>query len=178
MGLVLGGAATVYVLFIFMPTYAVKVLKLDLQASFTAPLIGGAMLTIFCPLFGLLSDHRGRKVVIGTSIALFLVAVYPAFVWLNAAPSTGRLVMVEVLFGLLMAGYAGPFGAALAEIFAVGVRVTGMSAAYNFGIAIFGGFAPLIISWLIGVTGNPLAPAYYVMAGLALSLLSLLLVTS
>jgi hypothetical protein len=85
---------------------------------------------------------------------------------------------VEVVFGLLMAGYAGPFGATLAETFPVGVRVTGMSAAYNFGIAIFGGFAPLIISWLIGVTGNPLAPAYYVMAGLLLSLLALLLVPS
>jgi len=178
MGLVLGGAATVYVLFIFMPTYAVKVLKLDLQASFTAPVIGGAMLTIFCPLFGLLSDHRGRKVVIGSAIAIFLAIVYPAFVWLNAAPSTGRLMMVEVAFGVLMDGYAGPFGATLAETFSVGVRVTGMSAAYNFGIAIFGGFAPLIISWLIGVTGNPLAPAYYVMAGLLLSLLSLLLVAS
>jgi len=178
MGLVFGGAATVYVLFIFMPTYAVKVLKLDLQASFTAPVIGGAMLTIFCPLFGLLSDHRGRKVVIGSAIAIFLAIVYPAFVWLNAAPSTGRLMMVEVAFGVLMAGYAGPFGATLAETFSVGVRVTGMLAAYNFGIAIFGGFAPLIISWLIGVTGNPLAPAYYVMAGLLLSLLSLLLVAS
>lgn len=178
MGLVFGGAATVYVLFIFMPTYAVRVLKLNLQASFTAPLIGGAMLMVFCPLFGLLSDHRGRKVVIGSSIALFLAIVYPAFVWLNADPTVGRLMIVELAFGLLMAGYAGPFGATLAETFPVGVRVTGMSAAYNFGIAIFGGFAPLIIAWLIGVTGNPLAPAYYVMAGLLLSLLSLLLLPS
>jgi MFS family permease len=175
MGLVLGGAATVYVLFIFMPTYAIRVLKLDLQASFSAPLIGGAMLMIFCPLFGLLSDYRGRKMVMGVSIALFLLIVYPSFVWLNAAPSVGRLAAVEVAFGLLMAGYAGPFGAALAEMFSVGVRVTGMSTVYNFGIAIFGGFAPLIIAWLIGVTGNPLAPAYYVMAGLLLSLTAMML---
>ena len=78
----------------------------------------------------------------------------------------------EAIFGLLMAGYAGPFGAALADMFPVPVRVTGMSIAYNFGIALFGGFAPLIIAWLIGVTGNPLAPAFYVVAGLLLSLIA------
>jgi MFS family permease len=173
-GLVLGGAATVYVLFIFMPTYAIRVLHLDLKASFSAPLMGGAMLMVFCPLSGLLSDRHGRKAVMGVSVALLLISIYPAFVWLNASPSVGRLVLVEAVFGLLMAGYAGPFGAALADIFPVGVRVTGMSVAYNFGIAIFGGFAPLIIAWLIGVTGNPLAPAYYVMAGLLLSLVATL----
>jgi MHS family proline/betaine transporter-like MFS transporter len=174
MGLVFGGAATVYVLFVFMPTYAIRVLKLDLAASFTAPLIGGAMLTVFCPIFGRLSDFKGRKPVMTTCIGLFLLVVYPAFVWLNAEPSIARLAGVEMVFGLLMAGYAGPFGAALAEIFSTGIRVTGMSVAYNFGIAVFGGFAPLIITWLIGVTGDPLAPAYYVMAGLSLSLLATL----
>jgi MFS family permease len=172
LGLVLGGAATIYVLFVFMPTYVIRVLNLDLQVSFTAPLIGGAALTLFCPLFGSLSDTHGRKAVLATSIALFLLVVYPAFVWLNESPGVGRLAVVEMLFGVLMAGYAGPFGAALADLFPVDTRVTGMSAAYNFGIAIFGGFAPLIIAWLIGVTGNPLAPAYYVMAGLALSLVA------
>jgi MHS family proline/betaine transporter-like MFS transporter len=31
-------------------------------------------------------------------------------------------------------------------------------------VAIFGGFAPFIAQWLIRVTGNNLAPAYYLIA--------------
>lgn len=174
LGLVLGGAAAVYVLFLFMPTYAIRVLKLDLQASFVAPVIAGLMLTVFCPIAGYLSDLWGRKAVMATSAGLFLVAIYPAFIWLNDAPSVLRLGLVEFVFGLLMAGYSGPFGAALADMFGVGVRVTGMSIVYNVGIALFGGFAPLIVAWLIASTGNQLAPAYYVMAGLLLSFIAAL----
>ena len=52
----------------------------------------------------------------------------------------------------------------LAEIFPVEVRATGMSLVYALGVAIFGGFGQFIVTWLIGLTGSPLAPAYYVMA--------------
>jgi MFS transporter, MHS family, proline/betaine transporter len=171
-GLVLGGAATVYILFVFMPTYAIRTLRLGQQDAFLAPLAAGAMLTLLCPVAGYLSDRWTRRSVMLISAALFLIALYPAFVWLNSQPSVGRLVTVELVFGVLMAGYAGPFGAALGDLFPVGVRVTGMSLAYNLGVAVFGGFAPLIVTWLIVATGSPLAPAYYVMAGLALSLIA------
>jgi len=87
-------------------------------------------------------------------------------------PGSGSAALLSTLAIFGAAFLVRPFGAALADLFPVDTRVTGMSAAYNFGIAIFGGFAPLIIAWLIGVTGNPLAPAYYVMAGLALSLVA------
>lgn len=38
---------------------------------------------------------------------------------------------------------------------------------------VFGGFGQFIVTWLIKTTGTPLAPTYYVMAGLALSLVAL-----
>jgi MFS transporter, MHS family, proline/betaine transporter len=37
---------------------------------------------------------------------------------------------------------------------------------------IFGGFGQFIVTWLIRVTGTPLAPTFYVMAGLVLSLIA------
>ncbi len=52
----------------------------------------------------------------------------------------------------------------LAEIFPMEVRATGMSVVYALGVAIFGGFGQFIVTWLIQVTGSPIAPAYYVMA--------------
>jgi MHS family proline/betaine transporter-like MFS transporter len=37
---------------------------------------------------------------------------------------------------------------------------------------VFGGFAQFFVTWLIGTTGSPVAPAFYVMFGAAVGLLA------
>jgi MHS family proline/betaine transporter-like MFS transporter len=44
------------------------------------------------------------------------------------------------------------------------VRYTALSIGYNIAVAVFGGFAPFIATWLISVTGSNLAPSYYLIA--------------
>jgi MHS family proline/betaine transporter-like MFS transporter len=53
------------------------------------------------------------------------------------------------------------------------VRYTALSVSYGLSVAIFGGFAPFIATALISATGDPIAPAYYVMFGGLLSLIAL-----
>lgn len=173
LGLVVGGTAAFYVLFVFMPTYAVRMLNLGITASFLAPVVAGATVTIFCPLMGLVSDRIGRWPVMTASAAVFLLVVYPGFWWLQVAPSATTLVILELGFGFLFAAYAGPGGATIAALYPVHGRATAMAAAYNVGVALFGGGAPIIVTWLIARTGDPIAPAYYVMMGLFLSLVAL-----
>jgi MFS transporter, MHS family, proline/betaine transporter len=48
-----------------------------------------------------------------------------------------------------------------------------MAVGYNIGVAIFGGFTPLIATWLIAATGTPLAPSFWVMFTGVVSLASL-----
>ncbi|HEY4802674.1 MAG TPA: hypothetical protein VIH96_08650 [Paraburkholderia sp.] len=48
-----------------------------------------------------------------------------------------------------------------------------MAIVYSIGVAIFGGFAQTIATWLAKTTGNLLSPAWYVMACVALSCLAL-----
>jgi len=62
----------------------------------------------------------------------------------------------------------------LAEMFPTRVRYTALSVSYGFAVVLFGGFAPLIATWLVSVTGNPLAPAFYVMVGAAVSAIAVL----
>jgi hypothetical protein len=38
---------------------------------------------------------------------------------------------------------------------------------------LFGGFAQFFVTWLIQATGTPIAPAYYLMFGAAVGLLSI-----
>jgi len=174
LGLVVGGAGAIYIVDLFMPTYAVTALGLTMSASFIAPLVAGLTMAVFCPLFGRLSDSIGRKAVMAPAAAALFLAIYPAFHWLNAAPSVERLALLELGFGVVAAAYAGPFSTAIAELFPVGLRATGSGIAYNFGVALFGGFAPLIVVWLMSLTGDPLIPAYYVMAGLVISFIACL----
>jgi MFS family permease len=174
-GLVLGSSATVYVVFLFMPTYAARVLHLDVQTSFIAPAVAGLVLTLCCPITGHLSDRYGRRPVMLVSGVLFLASLFPGFIWLGAEGSNAlRLAVVELIFAVLISGYLGPFTAAIAELYPVGVRATGISIAYNVGVGLFGGFAPFIVAWLIAKTGSSLAPAFYVSGTLSVSLVFVL----
>jgi MFS transporter, MHS family, proline/betaine transporter len=53
-------------------------------------------------------------------------------------------------------------GAMLVEIFPLRTRVTSMSFAYSLTLALAGGTAPLVSSWLIERFQEPLVPAYYI----------------
>jgi hypothetical protein len=44
-----------------------------------------------------------------------------------------------------------------------------MSVVYGLGISVFGGFAQFFVTWLLHVTGNPMAPAWYLMVTVTLS---------
>lgn len=172
LGLVIAGSASLYVLFVFMPIYAIRVLHLDLLSAFVAPVVAGLTLAIVCPLMGHLSDTLGRKSALIVSLAGLLLAPYPCFAWLAHQPGVARLAIVEFIFGFLFSVGGGPFNAALAEMFPVGLRATGMAIAYNLGVAVFGGFAPFIVALLIARTGDPLAPVYYVSACAAVGLVA------
>ncbi|MDF3839138.1 MFS transporter [Cupriavidus basilensis] len=163
-----------YVLVFYMPSYAKQQLGLPLGATFQSTALCGAIILVLCPLMGMLSDRVGRKRMLGTVALIIGVLAYPLFHWLNVSPTTQTLLMVQVVLGILLAAFTGPAPAVLAEQFPTEVRSTGLSLAYNFAVTIFGGFAPLIVTWLIQSTGSKLAPAYYVIAAAVVSFIALL----
>jgi hypothetical protein len=44
---------------------------------------------------------------------------------------------------------------------------------YSFGVVLFGGFSPFLVTWLINRTGDPMVPAWYLMAATLLTLAAL-----
>jgi MFS transporter, MHS family, proline/betaine transporter len=66
---------------------------------------------------------------------------------------------MQVVLCSLSGAFYGPISTALAEQFPVLTRSTGLGIGYNFGVMTFGGFAQLIVTWLIEATGSPAAPA-------------------
>ncbi|WP_404991110.1 MFS transporter [Cupriavidus pauculus] len=158
-----------YVLLFYMPTYAVKVLKVPQSTGFIAGMAGGLAIMVFAPLVGMLADRIGRRGLLSGAAALIFVLAWPMFAYINHAPGLASLLVFQLVFGVLIAAYTGPILAAFAELFPAKVLSTGLSVAYNLAVTIFGGFASFFITWLIASTGSTMAPAIYVMIAAAIS---------
>jgi MFS transporter, MHS family, proline/betaine transporter len=153
------------VFLIFLPAFAVHQLHLPASAAFFSTTIAGVIYVIGPPLSGTLSDRIGRKPILFAQGLSAIILSYPLFLLVNSWKSVTALILTEAIAGVIIALGAGVGAAIRAEAFPTRVRYTGLSVSYGLSIAIFGGFGPLIATGLIGVTGNPLAPAYYVIAG-------------
>ncbi|MHB8475302.1 MAG: MFS transporter [Steroidobacteraceae bacterium] len=166
-------AVAVYVLMIYLPTYVQRADTFGFSAAqaFGASLIGNIPFVIGCVWFGSWSDRIGRRRSLALSAALLFIAVLPLLLWLKADPTLPTLIIVQAIVCLLVASFVGVAPAALSEIFPTGVRSTGTSLVYNGAFTLFGGFAPMILTWLIQRSGGSIySPAWYVMlaAGVAL----------
>lgn len=164
----------IYVILFYMPIYSVKVLDLPQSASFIAAMVGGGVITVCSPITGWISDKVGRKYLLAGASAGMLVLAFPLFVMIVNAPSLYTLCVFQAIFGVLIAIYTGPILAALAETFPAKVLSTGLSLAYNLAVMTFGGFASLILTWLISATGSATAPAVYVMVAAAFSFIGVM----
>ena len=152
---------------------AIRELKLPPIAGLLAGGLAGLVTLLGSPLGGALSDRIGRKPVIGTAYLLIVLGIYPGFLLLDASPSLPTLFGVVAVFGLLNAIGGATAILTQAEIFPVAVRATAMSLTYALGVAVVGGFGPFIVTWMIGATGDALAPSWYVLACGLVTLLSL-----
>jgi MFS family permease len=171
-GLVVSATIMFYVVLIYMPTYAKTQLNIPLKDAFTAQVAGLIFLTVLIPLFGILSDRIGRRAVLMLAALLYLVLTYPMMAWMLAEPSLIRLAIMQVALCSAIAVGFGAISTALAEQFPVRQRSTGLALAYNMAVMIFGGFAQLIVTWLIKETGSLLAPSFYVMFGATIGLVA------
>jgi MFS family permease len=65
----------------------------------------------------------------------------------------------------------------VAEAFPQSVRSSGVAIAYALGVAIFGGTTQFVVAWLIDVTKNPMAPAWYQIGFNVLSIIGIALMS-
>ncbi len=142
-----------YILFLYMPTYAVRQLQLPFSQALLASTLAGCVLLVCSPIFGAISDRLGRKPLLVAAALTLALLTYPAF----------------MLFAVLMAMYSSPAISVLAELFPTPLRSTAVALTYNLTVAVVSGTAQVIVTWLIAATGSPLAPAFYVIGAALIS---------
>jgi len=171
--LTMGSTVIAYVVTFYMPTYAIHELKVPAPTALLAGLVSGVVTFVVAPLAGRLSDRISRRALVFWPRVAVALLIWPAFQWLSSGPDAARLLITVGGLSVLLALQAAPAITMLPEMFPRAVRATGLAIVYSVGVAIFGGFAQAIATWLIKVTGDLHAPAWYVMVCAALSCLAL-----
>ncbi|QCP48608.1 MFS transporter [Trinickia violacea] len=168
--MIVGMTTAMYIVGFYMPSYSVKVLGMPKSGSFLSGCIAGLVMIVVSPFFGILTDSlKNRKRLVLVSHAGIFALILPFFWLVNQYHSLALMLPgVAILIGFLMVGGAPVFLMTL-EAFPARARVTGMGLIYAICVTIFGGFAQFIVTWLLHITSNPLAPALYMMATSAIS---------
>jgi MFS transporter, MHS family, proline/betaine transporter len=172
--MLIGVTTLAYMVSFYLPTYAIRELGMAPTAAFLGAVITGALTLVLSPLVGIWSDRVGRKSLIIWSRIAVAILTYPMFFWMMASPVPGVFFTVVCLLSVALVIQGVPSITMLPEMFPKQVRVTGMSIVYSIGVAVFGGFAPLVNAWLVKATGSRLAPASYLLVTTLVSLLGLM----
>ena len=152
-----------YAVLTYLPNYLETTLNYPPSDASTITTIVLVVYIAFIFLSGRVSDKVGRKkMLIGACVGFILFTV-PAFMLLGTM-NFWVILIVELFMCLLLTINDGTLASYLTETFPTDVRYSGFALSFNLANAIFGGSASFISFWLIDLTGNAIAPAWYMVA--------------
>jgi MFS family permease len=159
--LIVGGTVATYVAN-YLTTYAITTLHFSASISLSATLVAGCSTFLFSLLGGWLADRFGRRVVMIVPRILLTLLVWPAFLLLAWHPEALTLYLAAITLTALTAMSSTASLVAIPELLPASIRATGLGVTYALGVSLFGGSTQFVITWLLGVTQNPVSPAWYV----------------
>ncbi|HFC05476.1 MAG TPA: MFS transporter [Rhizobiales bacterium] len=139
--------------------------------------VNSALTLVIIPLmvlFAWIGDKWIRRTrLIAVAFALMAIVAYPVGV-LMIGNGIAMMIAGQAVLVILLAVPLGSAPATFVELFPSSDRLTGYSISFNLGIGVVGGATPALATWLIVVTGHPLAPAWLLIAAAILAGLTLL----
>lgn len=145
-GITIPGTLTYYIWISYMAPYASTTTGIPLNQAFLANSLAIAIFLCLLPLGGLLSDRLGRKPTMTAFAAGYLILAWPAFHFIQN--NFLVLLAIELAGIVLLVGYSANCAVVMAEQFPPEVRTVGIGLPYALAVAIFGGTAPYITTWL------------------------------
>jgi len=157
----------------FLTTFAKTTLHLSSGTAFWATVAVGVGGTIGAPLGGWLADRHGRRPAMILPTLFACLITLPAFWLITVAPGKASLFVVGCGLRLAIGIALSAVLVHITEDFPPRIRSGALSIVYALAISIFGGSTQFVVAWLTGVTGNPLAPAWYMAAAATIGLSAL-----
>lgn len=170
-GLMASATIGMYLFIFYMPSYLVTTLHYPQRSALAIACVAAACLAIITPIAGRYADRHGlRKRLLVWTLTLPVIAAWPALWLLSHTTDLYAAMFIVALLVLPGCVGSGAFFAMIMEAFSKPQRALGTAVSYSFGVTLFGGFSPLIATWLTSTLNDPLAPAFYLLVGGAISL--------
>ncbi|MDO8431509.1 MAG: MFS transporter [Candidatus Binatus sp.] len=162
-----------YLMFVYAATYLTEIVGITKTQALTINTIGMAAAVLMLPVAGAISDRIGRKPMLLASAAAIIVFAWPLFnlMW---HPKLGAPLLSQIIFATLVALFVGVAPVTAAEAFPANVRCTGVGLSHNLCMALLGGTAPMVATYLIDKTDNEMVPPMYMIAAAIVSALFVL----
>lgn len=159
----------------YMTTYAETTLQVAPSLAFAASVAGNALGFAGALLGGWLADRYGRRPLMVWPQLTALLLTYPVFLWIVDTKSPAALLGGFGLLSLIGTIPYTAFYAAMTESLPKRIRGGAFAILYAAAITTFGGTAQLVVTWLLHVTGNALAPAWYLLFSGTVGLIAMIL---
>lgn len=171
---VMGMTVSSYIMIYYLPTYSIQQLGLPKNLSIMVALATSVVSFVMCPIYGAWSDKlRKRKPLAIIGRLMLLLLLYPAFWIMTHFPNLPAVMSVMVVLMLFYTMGSAPAYALMPESFPRHIRASYMASAYAVAVSLFGGTSQLVAAWLIEETGNKMAPAWYMIICVLVSLIAI-----
>jgi MHS family proline/betaine transporter-like MFS transporter len=166
LGLIALWATTTSIALTYMPTFAYSIVGVDGSGALWATVLGAALTAGLIPLGGWISDRVGRRPLFLFTAIGYLVLTIPLIGLIVTTKEFWSVLLFEFVMSFFSAAIGGAAIATIVEMFSGRRRGFMVTMTLALGVTIFGGLATYACTWLISVTGQPMAIVFWVM-GLA-----------
>ncbi len=172
-GLALPANVGFYIMFVFAVSYLTDEMHVSTARAMDINTFALVVMMFVVPLGGWLGDVWGRKRTLFVINFALLIAAYPLFALMHHS-ATSMILLGQLGFTLIIGLLFGANPATLVEISPKSVRVSVLSIGYSLALALFGGTAPAVATYLVERTSDDMAPAFYIMVFAVVAMVAVL----
>jgi MFS family permease len=139
---------------VFAISYATGALGFNKVSVLVVVTIAALLMAVLLPVSGALTDRYGARRVYLIGVALYGLAVFPAFALFGTKNLVWFGLAMIIVFGVVHALFYGAQGTLYSSLYPTGTRYTGLSFVYQFSGIYASGVTPMILTALIAAIGG------------------------
>ena len=173
MGICAGVMAPFQMIYVYIPDILRSKFNLPIEQVIAQNIKVMLIMMVTLPVMGYIADRIGFKKVIGWSLFILVLSIYPLFLFVSEAHTPQRILLIQSIISIISSGITAPCCVLISQFFSTGERYTGCAFGWSLGAILFAGCTPLLSVLLVEWNGNEHSPAYILIFCGLLGLLAL-----